>query len=256
MDSSPQLRHSRSRFVLVVIAAMLIVVIAVVAGSTGIALAADGDGGPDTTTTTAASDTTTSPDDGASDEPIERAPWWLLILVVVAVVLIVIALASGRRPKPVPVATVSWKDHARMGYAEARWMNDTLTEDLAVWRGNALVDDTTAVGSTAGTGLAESWAQLAGRMDRCRSHLYALEAAAPDPRSAQSARRAVETVTSLRAAVDARADARAGYRNAEDSGASPEQLIEARDREIRTSTNLHRDREAAATALRDLSTLL
>lgn len=209
---------------------------------------------PDTTsapgTTDPSTSTTVPGDDG-------ETPWWLLIVIGVALLILIIALVS-RGSKKVIVApqAATWKDNARKGYAEARWMYDAMGEDMAVWRGNAQFDGSTAVDSSAGTNKAETWSELQKRFGTASDALYALEAAAPDTTSAQAARSTIASMRATRDAVDARAEARFNYRTVESTGSDHEPLVEARDREVRASRNLTDARNSFAKSLTDLSTLV
>lgn len=212
--------------------------------------------GPDTTVpdTTIAPDTTTA--GGGGDD---TTPWWLLVVIGIALLILIIALVSrgSKKTPPQTTSTLTWKDHGRQGYADARWLYDAMSDDVGIWRGNAQFDGVTAVGATASTGKAELWNELGPRLDAARSSLYALEAAAPDPQTAQSARATVNTMMAVRTALDARADARAAYRTAETTAAdSPQALMDARDREVRSSTNLNQARAEFARALTTLSTVI
>jgi hypothetical protein len=213
------------------------------------------------TTVTTSVDTTepapTDPDEGTDEEG--TTPWWLLILAGVALIALIVAFVSrgSKTQPPVPVpGRLTWKDHATAGYAGARWAYDALSEDVAIWRGNAQFEATTEIGATAGTTMAETWAQLGPRIDAARESLYALEASSPDPRTAEMARSVITTMLAVRTAVDARAEARYAYRTAEQSATeSPSELIEARDREIRSSTNFNSARSDFAEALSRFSTI-
>jgi hypothetical protein len=205
--------------------------------------------------TTEAPDTTVAPEDGDEASP----PWWILILLGIALILLIVAFASRGKKAPVvgTVVAATWKDHARTGYAESRHLYDSMGEDMAVWRGNAQFESATSVGDTAATSKAETWGQLAASISKASDSLYALEAAAPDPRTAESARATVTTMLAVRASLDARAEARFAYRTAE---AEPAQeaatLTDARDREIRASRNLVESRNEFALALTNLSTIV
>ncbi len=221
---------------------------------------------PDTTiaasdTTIAASDTTIAASDTtiAEDTAEGATPWWLLIVIGLALLLLIVALVSRGSSKPVATtaAALTWKDHGRQGYADARWLYDAMSDDLAIWRGNAQYDGVTAVGATAGTGKAELWNELGLRLDSARSSLYALEAAAPDPQTAQTTQATINAMMAVRTALDSRADARAAYRVAEATAAdSPQTLMDARDREVRASTNLNQARAEFARSLTSLSTVI
>lgn len=217
---------------------------------------------PDTTNTpdSTAPVTVTTPDtttpNGGGDG---TTPWWLLIIIGIALLILIVALVSRGSKKPVPqtASTLTWKDHGRQGYADARWLYDAMSDDVAIWRGNAQYDGVTAVGATASTGKAELWNELGPRLDSARSSLYALEAAAPDPQTSQSAQATVNTMMAVRTALDSRADARAAYRAAEATAAdNPQALMDARDREVRSSTNLNQARAEFARALTNLSTVI
>jgi hypothetical protein len=132
-----------------------------------------------------------------------------------------------------------------------------MTEDLAVWRGNAMFDAETGVAAPAGTSLANTWQQLDGRMGQASDKLYGLEASAPDQRTAGMASVTISTMRTLRSAVDARAASRVNYRTTETGGeADDASLSDAREREVRSSRNLAEARSAFGSALTNLSTLL
>jgi len=215
------------------------------------------------TTVTNPPETTTPPDSPDTTVPAEEGdgttPWWLLILGLIALVAIIVAFVSRGSKKPVAVVAgaLTWKDHARNGYAGARWAYDALSEDIAIWRGNAQFDGVTSVGQTASTGHAETWGELADRINAARDSLYALEAASPDPRTADTARATITAMMGLRDAVDSRAEARFAYRTAESvAGDDPNALIEARDREVRASTNYSTARNGLATSLNALAAVV
>jgi len=203
---------------------------------------------------TEAPTTTVVPEDEATGE----TPWWLLIVVGLGIIILITVFATrGSKKGAVPIAVApNWKDHARKGYADARWLYDAMGEDLAVWRGNARFDDATATGATAGTSRSETWSQMTDRMMRAADSLYALEAAAPDQRSADLARNAVTTMRSTREVLDARAESRFAYRTTDASEHTDQQLMDAREREVRSSRNLVEARNAFAKALTDLSTIV
>lgn len=216
---------------------------------------------------TQAPDTTNSPDTSAPDttpaadtDESSTAPWWILILIGVALLLLIVSFAARGNKNKVVTATPSvktWKDFARAGYADARWLYDGMGEDMALWRGNAQFEGTTDVGATAGTSRAETWRELSGRLDRARDNLYALEAAAPDPATAEMARATVTTMLDVRSALDARAESRFAYRTAEAAATeTSSNLTEARDREVRASTNFNRAKSDYAKALTNLSTII
>ncbi len=202
--------------------------------------------------TEAPSDTTT-PEDGES-----TTPWWLLILVGLGIIILISVFATRGSKKSVIVGAppVSWKDNARTGYAEARWLYDAMGEDMAVWRGNAKFDGTAEVGSSASTSRSETWTSLNPKMAAATDALYALEAAAPDTRSAEAASASVASLRSVRDALDARAESRFAYRTVEAGSPDQAALMDAREREVRSSRNLVESRNALASALTNLSTIV
>lgn len=225
------------------------------------------EGGITTTAAPDAPDTTEAPppsDAPDSTVPAEEdteasTPWWLLLVVLGAFLILIIAFVSRGSKKKIVVAQppTSWKEYARKGYSDARWLFDAMSEDLAIWRGNATFDGKSAVGATAGTALAETWKQLDDRIGKASDSLYALEAGAPDQRTAQQASATIASMRSLRRSVDDRAEARMNYRTVEArSDAGQAALQDAREREVRSSRNLAEARSAYGTALTNLSTLL
>ena len=211
--------------------------------------------------TTQASDTTQSPAETTvpDDRDASDAPWWILILVGLGILILVVVFATrGSKDKAAaaaPPPAKTWKDYARDGYASSRWLYDAMGEDTAVWRGNAQFDDTTDVGQSAGTAKAETWQRLDGRMTSATDNLYSLEAAAPDQRTAQTARNTVNALITTRTALDARAESRFAYRSAERQEHDSTTLMQAREREVRSSRNLVEARNSLALALTDLSTI-
>jgi hypothetical protein len=132
-----------------------------------------------------------------------------------------------------------------------------MSEDLAIWRGNATFDTTSDVGATAATALADTWKQLDSRIGSASDHLYSLEAASPDQRTAGAASAAIASMRSVRKAVDARAEARMNYRTVEAGDTTDTlSLQDAREREVRAARNLAEARSAYGGALTNLSTVL
>lgn len=195
-----------------------------------------------------------------------ETPWWVLIVVAIALLGLIVAFTwRGNREKVVGRTSpnaATWKDHARAGYADARWLYDAMEEDLALWRANTQFSQTEDDGISVGTSRAETWQELAARINRTRDHLHVLEATAPDVGTAEVARTTLTTLTAVRTALDARAESRYAYRQVETAPLDPATsdarpaLIEARDHEIRASTNLNRARSEYATALTALSNVL
>jgi hypothetical protein len=213
---------------------------------------------PDTTqapATTEAPAETTIPASGDTS----NAPWWILIMVGLGILILIVVFATrGSKTKVVaaaPPPAKTWKDYAREGYASSRWLYDAMGEDMAVWRGNAQFDSATTVGSTPGTAKAETWQQINARMSTASDALYALEATAPDQRTAQTARNTVNALHATRTALDARAESRFAYRSAENQEHDSTTLMQAREREVRSSRNLVEARNSLALALTDLSTI-
>jgi 3-mercaptopyruvate sulfurtransferase SseA len=130
---------------------------------------------------------------------------------------------------------------------------DGLTEDLAVWRGNALFEGTSEAGAAAGTGLAETWEQLGDRTDKATDSLYRGEAAAPDQTSAQTIRTVVAALQATRSAVDARAEARFNTRGVDPS--DQYNAAQAAERERLASGTLTDARAQLSTALTALSAI-
>ena len=181
------------------------------------------------------------------------------MLVLGAFLILIVAFVARGSKKSAVVAPlpVSWKDNARSGYADARWVYDAATEDLAVWRGNRLFGGEEAASTPAGSSFATSWQQLDDRVGRTSDELYAFEASAPDLRMAQIAGSTISSMHAVRLAVDGRAEARFDYRTI-DAAASTDAtaLSNAREREVRSSRALAEARSAYGAALTDLSTLL
>lgn len=246
------------RALFVTVAAVLVLAsCGLIDGDGSITVTSDPGGGA---TSTGAPDTTEPPGATVPDgEDADETPWWLLLVVLGAFLILIIAFVSRGSKKRLVVAPAptTWKENARKGYADARWLFDAMSEDLAIWRGNATYDSTSAVGATAGTALAETWAQLDARTGKASDSLYALEVTAPDRRTAQAASTAVASMRSVRRSVDDRAEARMNYRTVE-AGVDVGQvaLQDAREREVRASRNLAEARSAYGAALTSLSTVL
>ncbi len=215
---------------------------------------------PDTPVTTAPPAETTAPPAQttvAPDTDTDETPWWVLLIVLGAIFLLIIALLAGRRKKtPAPAVVPVWRTHAQSGYAESRWLYDNLTEQLAIWHGDAEFEGT--IGQATEAEQARIWDQLAARMDQATADLYALEAAAaPNSPALRAAQGVVGSLKETYAAVIERSDARHSSHAAE-SGSSEEaeqgaELAAARDHEMRASTALAEARPRLAAALTDLS---
>ena len=140
----------------------------------------------------------------------------------------------------------TWKDHLRDGYTETLWLNDALTEDLALWRGNTLADTTTP---TEGTALADRWVQVDARMNTARNALYKAEAAAPDQTTANQVRALGQQLANVRTAIDARADARLAAQRSPDE-------FDIAERERISATNLAEARAQLAATLSSIRGLV
>jgi hypothetical protein len=180
-------------------------------------------------------------------------------LALLAILLVGVLIGRGRR-RSKPVATpaaapvpqkAGFKDHVRDGYSEARWLFDAFSDDLAIWRGNALFEGATGPDDSAGTALAATWGQLDERMGRATDALYRAEAAAPDANSSQTVRAVIDAVNSTRSSVDARAEARFNTRQA----ASQFDVAEASERERLASVTLAENKQSLNDALVALSAL-
>lgn len=214
---------------------------------------------------TAAPDTTVAPEPTsppASEPPVDQGAGdgdWLLPLIgllLLGVLLVGILIGRARRreqPTVVPVADgKGFKDYVRDGYSEARWLLDAFSDELAIWRGNALFEGRTDLEASAGTTFASSWGQLDERMDRAGSDLYRAEAAAPDQNTAEMIRATIGALQSARLALDARAEARFATRRAE----AQLELAQAGERERLASSNLAETRQRLSDALLSLSAVI
>jgi hypothetical protein len=204
---------------------------------------------------TQASNTTQAGEDGSDSE----TPWWLLLLVLGALLILIVVFVSrgSKKTVVVPQRSSSWKDDARAGYVDARWLYDAMTEDLAVWRGNQLFNAPSGAATPPGTSLSATWQQLDGRMGQATDELYAFESAMSDPKSAEMGNATITSLQTLRSAVDARADARASYCTVESKEVSDTPALQdAREREVRASRTLAASRSDLGAALTNLSTLI
>ena len=184
-----------------------------------------------------------------------------VILAILGIGALLVAIFGGRRKEPVPAPTaapVVTSTQAQDAYATSRWLYDNMTEDLAVWRGNAQFEGTAERGATAATSQADTWEQLAARLDQATDALYGLEAAARDEHTASLSRSVVTGLNAVRASLDSRAQAQYNYRSVEAQQGEPGDpavLAQARERVQRSSHNLAAGRTALAGSLDNLATI-
>ena len=217
---------------------------------------------PETTdapATTEAPPATEAPPTSETPAEDESETNWLLLIGLFLLAFLLIGMIMGRSRKnaavPLPVSTErTFKDYVRDGYSEARWLFDGLTDELAIWRGNALYDHRTGADDSAGTAMLATWSQLDDRMNQAKDELYRAEAAAPDQNTAQMIRATILAVGETRTAVDARAEARLGTRQTESADQSA--LAEAGERERLSSANLAEKRQKLNDALVALSAVV
>lgn len=183
-------------------------------------------------------------------------PWWLLPFVLSSFLILLLALV-WRGSKRSPALTSSshiWREDARKGYTEARWLYDALSEDLATWRGNAMFEGTSEGGAKAASALADTWRRIDTRLGRASDSLYSLEVTAPDRATVEAANATVAAMREVRRAVDARAESRTHYRTVEaESSIGETVLIDAREREVRASRMLAEARSDLGRAIANLS---
>ena len=217
---------------------------------------------PETTdapATTEAPPATEAPPTSETPAEDESETNWLLLIGLFLLAFLLIGMIMGRSRKnaavPLPVSTErTFKDYVRDGYSEARWLFDGLTDELAIWRGNALYDHRTGADDSAGTAMLATWSQLDDRMNQAKDELYRAEAAAPDQNTAQMIRATILAVGETRTAVDARAEARLSTRQTE--SADQAALAEAGERERLSSANLAEKRQKLNDALVALSAVV
>jgi hypothetical protein len=204
---------------------------------------------------TTAPPVTSVPADTTVPEEDEEEGGIPLLWVVLGISLLLILLGwivgrSRRSGVPAAAPARTWKDHLQAGYGEALWLSDGMSEELAIWRGNALAGRDAGAAESAGTALAERWNQLGERLDRASDLLYRAEAGAPDESTAQVIRTAINQLNETRLAVDARAEARLNTRRAEAAGSDTSPAVE---RERLASSNLAESKSRLDAALRSLA---
>ena len=201
---------------------------------------------------------TTSPDTG---EETNLTPWLVGLGLLLLIIFVVLIARGSRSSTPVSAAAppADWRSQARTGYAEARWLQDAMTDDLGLWRGNTRFDESHGIPLDPTSAQATTWAQLAQRIGTASESLYAAEAGAPDPNAAAVASRLVVALNSVRSSLDACADARFGYRTAEEqvTGEDRAQALEqARDREQRAAATLAENRSLLSESMTGLSAII
>jgi len=224
---------------------------------------------PETTdapaTTSAAAATTAAPEDGESDNDLT------LVFIVggILLIILIVALVAGRSsqetnitsaapPAPAPPAS-PWTEAARSAYANTRWCADHITEQLAIWRGNTMVDGDQSATDPAAATNAETWSQLGGRMSAATNSLYSLEGAVPAA-SQPIVRGVVDSLNNVRSAADELAKSQVDVRHLEDGrhsieGSVQAQLATAKARRTEAVDDLNGKRHSLDTALGNLDAL-
>ncbi len=219
----------------------------------------------DPATTTAAGAATTAPESGESDNDLT------LVFIVggILLIILIVALVAGRGtqettvttaapPPPAPPAS-PWSAAARTAYANTRWCADHITDQLATWRGDVMVDgDQSATDPTAATN-AETWSQLGGRMSAATNSLYSLEGVVPAA-SQPVVRSVVDSLNSVRSAAEEVAKSQVDVRNLADGRHSVEgsvqaQLAAAKTQRTQAVDDLNAKRHSLNTALGKLGAL-
>lgn len=183
---------------------------------------------------------------------------WFIALAILGFLLVGILIGRGRKDKTPPPEAAGAKegfmDFLRSGYSEARWLLDAMTEDLAIWRGNALFEGRTGVDDSAGSAMADNWAQLDDRMGQATDQLYRAEASSPDQTSAGTIRATIDALNNARGEVDARAEARFNTRGVDESDQFA--LSEAGERERLVSSKLSEAHQKLSDTLLALSAIV
>lgn len=206
------------------------------------------------------------PDDGA-----DSAETLSIVLLVALVLFGGIALLSlvRRSPKSTPAppaapygapsapapdpAVIAWMSRARTAYTNARWLQDTLVEDLAIWRSEALAAPEAVDPGDRRSG---AWAQVDERMAATVTELYGLEADAPSPRSRDAVREVLNSLHSVRGGFDARVAARTEHRTiAGDPTSGSAAATAAADRDLTTAAELEERRARLGRAIDGLAAL-
>jgi hypothetical protein len=174
-------------------------------------------------------------------EPDPTTPWWVLVVVGAALAGILGSLVwrGSVRHRPAAADQVRWKNDLREAYLGGRWLHDSMTDDLAVWRGKADHQHRDSTDENVSDRKSELSVAVGKRSEATLNSLYALEAAAPDRRTADNATATAMAIRAVSDSLDARAEARFRYLDAADD---VQARAEARDREVRSSTILSETR--------------
>lgn len=206
----------------------------------------------------------------AAEDDGSTAPIWVIVLlglIIVGFIAYFGARSGSRRqaqsapvetpPQQPPAAPAAWQEGARTAYADARWLYEEMTVDLATWRGDTLFEAETAGGSAAlDTAHQSAWNQLPSRMGSARDALYRVESA-NDPHASQVAKSLVDQLNSTRSAVDRLANARRQRRMVEaESAGDSAAVAEARSSESRAADDLAAERRRLGDATANLSGLI
>jgi len=261
------MRFGRLRFAVVLVLVALTLAACNIDNPVGTE-APDTTGAPDPTdapATTQAPDPTDAPGqtdapsgtESADTEEGNSSILWFVALAILGFVLIGTLIGRGRKDNPPPPvaagAKEGFRDFVRGGYSEARWLADAMTEDLAIWRGNALFEGRTGIDDSAGTAMSDNWAQLDDRMGQATDQLYRAEASAPDQTSSATVRATIDALNGARGGVDARAEARFNTRGADESDQFA--IAEAGERERLASSNLSEAHQKLSDALLALNAI-
>jgi hypothetical protein len=219
-----------------------------------------------TTPPTEAPEPEPEPDDGAdSAETVSIALLGALVLGAIALLLLLrrssraTPAPAGVAPAPPPPPTrdpavAAWTARARTAYTNARWLQDTLVEDLAVWRSDALADPGAV---DPGDRRSSAWAQLDERTAATANELYGLEVDAPSPQMRNAVREVLHSLQSVRAGFDARIAARSERRSiADDPTSGSESVTAAADRDLAAAAELEERRSRLARAIDTIAALL
>jgi len=204
---------------------------------------------------------TEAPDDGVDSAETTSAILLLALIAIVIIVVIAIARGSKKAPAAAPVGAVAppaaspavaaWGGRARTAYTNARWLQDNLVDDLAVWRGDTQQDPASVDPDDRRSAL---WHQIDQRMSASVTELYGLEADAPSSAARDSSRDTVDALQSTREAFETRASARTSrLRAAADTTADAATVEAATNRELAATSDLEQRRGRLARSLDGLA---